>query len=80
MTIAETVYKKLQAAPPELAQEVLDFLEFLEAKKKAAKPASPATSKWEDHFGTLKGSGIFDDDPVEIQRKMRAEWDRDWDR
>ena len=76
MTIAETVYEKLKAAPPEIAQEVLDFLEFLEAKKKAAgAPSQPPTACWEDFFGTLRGSGVFEGDPVDIQRKMRDEWD-----
>lgn len=81
MTIAETIYEKLKAAPPEIAQEVLDFLEFLEAKWKGALPFTPSPrARWEDFFGSLKGTGAFEGDPVEIQRKMRAEWDRDCDR
>jgi hypothetical protein len=77
MTIAETIYEKLKAAPPEIAQEVLDFLEFLEAKKKSAPlSSSPPQARWEDFFGILKGTGAFEGDPVEIQRKMRDEWDR----
>jgi Protein of unknown function (DUF2281) len=80
MTIAETVYEKLKIAPPEIAREVLDFLEFLEAKKLVAeqKPAQPPSL--DDFIGSLKGSKVFEGDPVEIQRQMRAEWDRDWDR
>ena len=82
MTIAETVYEKLKTAPPEIAQEVLDFLEFLEAKKKAAGAATRGGTgrSLDDFVGILKGSKIFEGDPVEIQRQMRAEWDRDWDR
>ena len=42
MSIAETVYEKLKAAPPEVAQQVLEFLEMLEAKGKSTQkpPAS----------------------------------------
>lgn len=82
MTIAETVYEKLKTAPPEIALEVLDFLEFLESKKKAGREAAGPEKlrSLDDFIGVLKGSKAFEGDPVEIQRTMRAEWDRDWDR
>lgn len=80
MTIAETVYEKLKAAPPEIAREVLDFLEFLEARKKPPPSSTAAPPSLDDFVGILKGSTIFEGDPMEIQRKMRAEWDRDWDK
>ena len=83
MTIAEKVYEKLKAAPPEIAMEVLEFLELLEAKAKQGpvKPGGtqPARS-WDEFMGSLAGSKAFEGDPVEIQRKMRAEWDREWDK
>lgn len=78
MTIAETVYEKLKVAPPEIAREVLNFLELLEAKA-GQKPSSPART-WDDLMGGLKDSKVFEGDAVEIQRKMRAEWDREWDK
>jgi len=78
MTIADTIYEKLKAAPPEMAREVLDFLEFLEAKARQS-PAKPEKS-WDDLMGCLADSKIFEGDPVEIQRKMRAEWDREWEK
>jgi hypothetical protein len=31
-------------------------------------------SNWRDFIGALKDSPCFNDDPVEIQRKMRDEW------
>jgi Protein of unknown function (DUF2281) len=81
MSTAELVYEKLKDAPAARAQEVLNFLEFLEAKDAAGPTAPPKPArKIEDFFGVLKDSKIFNGDPVEIQRKMRAEWDRDWDR
>jgi hypothetical protein len=72
MSTAELVYEKLKDAPPARVREVLHFLEFLEAKQTAAKPAR----RIEDFFGVLKDSKVFAGDPVEIQRDMRAEWDR----
>ncbi len=78
MTIADTVYEKLKTAPPEIAKEVLDFLEFLEAK--AQQQADKPARSWDEFMGCLKDSKVFEGDPVEIQRKMRAEWDREWDK
>ncbi|MDR1250223.1 MAG: hypothetical protein LBK63_13095 [Treponema sp.] len=31
-------------------------------------------------YGCLKDSPVFEGDPVEIQRRMRSEWDRSWDK
>ena len=78
MSTAELVYEKLKDAPPSRAQEVLNFLEFLEAKDAKIAPQGERTIS--EFFGVLKGTGAFEGDPVEIQRKMRAEWDREWDR
>jgi Protein of unknown function (DUF2281) len=78
MTIADTIYAKLKTAPPEVAQEVLDFLEFLEAKARS-KPSSPVRT-WDDLMGGLKDSKVLEGDPVEMQRKVRSEWDREWDK
>ena len=73
MTIADTVYEKLKAAPPEIAREVLDFLEFLESRNSDRASAANAGG-WVGTFGTLKGSTNFDVDPVTTQRKLRDEW------
>lgn len=72
MTTAEKVYEKLKSLPPALAQEVLDFLEFLEAKQ--SKPAAEPLRSFDEFFGVLKGSKVFEGDPVDIQRKLRDEW------
>jgi hypothetical protein len=81
MSTAELVYEKLKDAPPARAQEVLNFLEFLESKQ-VATATVPATGErtFAEFIGVLKDSKVFEGDPVEIQRKMRAEWDREWDR
>lgn len=74
MTIAEQVYERLKNAPPAVAQEVLDFLSALEARKQAA---SRPPRKLSEFVGILKDSPAFEGDAVEIQRAMRAEWDRE---
>ncbi len=77
MTKAEKIYEKLKDAPQDVVQEVLDFIGYLEAKKRL--PHKPKRSM-RDYEGCLKDSVAFKGDPVEIQRKLRAEWDREWDK
>ena len=77
MTIADTVYEKLKTASPDVAREVLAFLEMLEAK---AKQDTAPRRSFDEFYGCLKDFKTFEGDPVEIQRKMRAEWDREWDK
>jgi hypothetical protein len=48
-----------------------------EAIKIAAEKANdPNRKPFSRHFGRLKNSTAFAGDPVEIQKAMRAEWDR----
>jgi hypothetical protein len=68
MTIAETVYEKLKAAHPDVAQEVLEFLQLLEIKRQSA-----ATAKtWDAVVDKLPAKPVFEGDPVEIQHRLRA--------
>ncbi|MGA8172099.1 MAG: DUF2281 domain-containing protein [Methylocystis sp.] len=72
MTTAEKIFEKLKSAPPALTQEVLDFLEFLEARQR--KLAAEPPRSFNEFFGVLKASKVFEGDPVDIQRKLRNEW------
>ena len=72
MTILDEINDKLRNAPPTVVQEVLDFIGYLEAKRRL--PSKPKRTL-DDHVGALKGSPSFEGDPVEIQRRMRDEWD-----
>ncbi len=74
MSIIETVYEKLKLAPPEVTQQVLDFLEFLESRRQPRTDKS--SPSWDDLIGSLANAEAFAGDPVEIQRQLRAEWDR----
>jgi hypothetical protein len=31
-------------------------------------------------YGCLRDSPVFEGDPVEVQRQLRSEWDRPWDK
>jgi hypothetical protein len=72
LTTAEKIFEKLKSASPAVTQEVLDFLEFLEARQR--KLAAEPSPSFNEFFGALKASKIFDGDPVDIQRKLRNEW------
>ena len=74
MTILDEINEKLKRAPPQVAQEVLDFIGYLESKNRLARSSSRTLA---DYAGVLKGSPSFEGDPVELQRRMRSEWDHD---
>lgn len=76
MTIADKIYERLKAAPPEVARQVLEFLERLEAERTEVGSAAKKPASWDDFMGILKDSPTFKGDPVEIQRRMRDEWTR----
>jgi hypothetical protein len=67
MSIIETVYEKLKSAPPDVTQQVLDFLEFLESRRK---PPSKSSPSWDDLMGSLANAEAFAGDPVEIQQQL----------
>lgn len=73
MSVVETIYAKLKTASPQTAREVLDFLEFLESK--AASEANKPPESWDALIQALPGQSGFHGDPVEIQRRLRSEWD-----
>jgi len=72
---AEDIYKQLKNAPDELVYKVGDFTEFL-IKKYQSKIKPDKTPVTLDSFkGVLKNSPSFEGDPLEIQQKMRNDWD-----
>ena len=73
---AEDIYKQLKNAPDELVYEVGDFTEFLMKKYQSEKKITTKASVTLKSFkGILKNSPSFEGDPLEIQEKMRNEWD-----
>lgn len=71
MSKIDLIIERIKVAPPEVVDEVYALMEKLDADER---PPNEGIGKY---FGLLKGLPVFEGDPVEIQRKMRAEWDRE---
>lgn len=72
---AEDVYKQLKQAPDELVYEVSDFTDYLMKKKQAKNQSNLSPVTFDSSKGSLKGSPSFEGEPLDIQRRMRNEWD-----
>jgi len=73
MSTAETIYELVKTMPEEQAVIVLRLAETLQ-QRQTEKPPEQEKSLL-DFFGILKDSPSFNGDPVEIQRRLRSEWD-----
>ena len=73
MTLAEQLYEVGSKLPPPALAELLDFAEFLR-QKNAPHPHAQGESLAELRGG-LEDSQAFAESPMEIQEKMRHEWD-----
>ncbi|MEQ1697204.1 MAG: hypothetical protein ABL901_15325 [Hyphomicrobiaceae bacterium] len=74
MSIVGINYEKLKLASPETAREVLKYLEILENSGKP--PVVASHQNWTNVVATLPGKTGLSGDPLEIQHRLRAEWDR----
>jgi hypothetical protein len=73
MSSAEKIYELVKAMPEEEQIAVLHFVEFLQQKSKVQ--SNQSGKPLSDYAGILKDSPTFTGAPVEIQRKLRDEWD-----
>lgn len=71
MTTTEKLYQTVQDLPEPALAELLDFAEFLRIK--SARHQSSGKSLTE-LSGGLENSATFAGDALEIQRRMRNEW------
>ena len=73
MTKVEQLYEVGRKLPPPALAELLDFAEFLHQKNLPPKltPHMPLA----ELGGGLENSAAFAGSPIEIQEKMRREWD-----
>jgi MoxR-like ATPase len=75
-TAFDRLREQLKLLPPDLAEdmtrEILDSLEDLLAERSQSAAVTPRS--FNEFFGVLKASKVFDGDPVAIQRKLRNEW------
>jgi hypothetical protein len=73
MNTAETIYELVKTLPEEQADLILTFAEFVRQRFETEKTsgAKPIT----DYFGLLRNSPSFNENPLEIQREIRREWE-----
>jgi hypothetical protein len=85
MNAAEKVYELVKGMPEEEVNQVLSFIESLQQKTQhrvkqnstldsTPKQTAPARGLLLDYAGILKDSPNFNEDPIELQRRMRDEW------
>ncbi|WP_076792658.1 DUF2281 domain-containing protein [Chlorobium sp. KB01] len=74
MTTAEKLYKTAKELPEPLVAEILDFAEFLR-KKWVVGAVADRKEMLIDLAGGLERSKTFSGDLVEIQQRMRDEWE-----
>lgn len=80
MGVMEKISEAIKDLPEPLAREVLDFAESLKAKSlpqgallsEQGRPRIPQSLT--RLAGGLKKSGLFAGNPVDIQRRLRSEW------
>lgn len=73
MSSAEKIYELVKVMSEKEQIAVLHFVEFLQQKIKAQSTQSGKLLS--DYAGILEDSPTFAGDPVEIQRKLRDEWE-----
>ena len=73
MTMVEQLYEVGSKLPAPALAELLDFAEFL--RQKSLPPQSGKLVSLAELGGGLEDSATFAGSPVELQEKMRREWD-----
>ncbi len=74
MTTAERLYNTAKELPEPVVAEILDFAEFLR-KKRVARDVTVSKEMLIDLAGGLESSKTFSGDILEIQRRLRDEWE-----
>ena len=72
MTMVEQLYEVGSKLPPPALAELLDFAEFL--RQRNVQPQSATSMKLAELAGGLEDSVTFAGSPMELQEKMRSEW------
>ena len=72
LKLKDDVATQLQQVAEQTHLSANDLIEELLSKYAIEKPSQKTLN---DFFGILKDSPTFKGDPIEIQRKMRDEWD-----
>lgn len=72
MTVVEEIVGKLEALPPEIQRELLDFAEFLASRYGTGRPLRSSRGLWAD-----LGIEITEDDIKEMRREAWANFPRE---
>ncbi len=75
MTTAEKLCDTIKDFPEPLMAELIDFAQFLKGKLQSEKIEGMTDDMLTALKGGLEGSQTYAGDPVEIQEKLRNEWD-----
>ena len=73
MTMVEQLYEVGSKLPAPALAELLDFAEFL--RQKSLPPQAGKLVSLAELGGGLEDSATFAGSPLELQEKMRREWD-----
>ncbi len=74
MTTAEKLYNTAKELPEPVIAEILDFAEFLR-KKRVVGDVAARKEMLIDLAGGLENSKTFSGDLLEIQKRLRDEWE-----
>jgi hypothetical protein len=74
MTTAERLYKTAKELPEPVVAEILDFAEFLQ-KRRAVGEEGVGKGMLIELAGGLENSKTFSGDIIEIQKRLRDEWE-----
>lgn len=74
MTTAEKLYEVSGKLPPSALAELLDFAEFLRQRSSSPSETGETVTLLE-LAGGLEDSKVLAGSPMEIQEKLRHEWD-----
>lgn len=75
MNTAEIIYQLVKTMPEDQTTAALAFVESLRQESSIKVEAESRSKLLSDYLGILQDSPNFNEDPVEIQRQMRSEWD-----
>ena len=73
MTTVEKLYQTAKSLPEPVVAEILDFAEFLQKKMTGAGVSDKESLLV--RAGGLESSVTFSGDPLEIQKRLRNEWE-----
>ncbi len=68
----DTLFQRIKSVPEQYLDEIYNYVDFVIYRSTLPEPQSnkPKSSGLEEFYGCME----FDGDPLEIQKRMRDEW------